>query len=196
MNQKALVPAVAVSLLGVLGVVKGTWPMVQTARTEQARLRSEIERFTADAAALPAEQTREATLLREDAELQQSLPDSEELPRVLDTLQLAAQRLGVTTGKLSRSVRVSEIAGVTAVDLDLDISGTYARTQAYVQTIAALPRAFTARGISLSAGKDGQVTGSLKLTTYTRDSTPVKAAPPTTTPTTPTTPPTPTGGTP
>ncbi|MCD0156058.1 type 4a pilus biogenesis protein PilO [Deinococcus sp. 6GRE01] len=180
MNQKALLPAVAVSLLGVLGVVKWSWPMVQTARAEQTRLQSEIDRLTADAAALPAEQVRAAELSRADAELQQSLPDSEELPRVLDTLQLAAQRLGITTGKLSRTVRVSDIAGVNAVDLDLDISGTYARTQAYVQTIAALPRAFTARGISLSAGDDGQVTGSLKLTTYTRDSTPVKAPTPTT----------------
>ena len=190
MNQKALAPAIAVSLLGILGALKWSWPMVQTARTEQARLRSEIDRLSADAAALPAEQAREAELRRTDAELQQSLPDSEELPRVLDTLQLAAQRLGVTTGKLSRNVRVSDVAGVTAVDLDLDITGTYARTQAYVQTIAALPRAFTARGISLTAGDDGQVTGSLKLTTYTRDGTPAKA----TTPDTPAA--TLTGGTP
>lgn len=80
MNQKALLPAFAVSLLGVLGVVKVTWPMVQTARTEQTRLRSEIDRLSADAAALPVEQQREAELRRADAELQQSLPDSEELP--------------------------------------------------------------------------------------------------------------------
>lgn len=177
-NPKTLLPGVAVAIFGLLGAVQYTYPLVREARAEQTRLEDEIASLSADAAALPSEQARERQLTEEYGTLQAGLPDDEALPSVLETLGAAATRLNVTAGKLTRAVRASDVRGVTAVDLDLDVTGTYARTQALVQTIAALPRAYTSRAISLTAQADGQVTGTLKLTTYKRENTPPAPVPP------------------
>jgi type IV pilus assembly protein PilO len=175
LNTKALLPGFAAGLFGLLLAAQYTSPQVRVARAEQTRLEGEIARLAADAAALPTERARALTLAETYTTLQAGLPDDEQLPDVLDTLQAAAQRLGLATGKLSRSVRASDVAGVTAVDLDLEVRGSYARTQALVQTLAALPRAYTTRGIALTAKDGGQVTGTLKLTTYKRERTPLPA---------------------
>jgi type IV pilus assembly protein PilO len=177
LNTKALLPGLAVGVFGLLLAVQYSAPQVRTAQAERTRLEGEIQRLSADAAALPAEQDRQRRLTRDYAVLQAGLPDDEQLPAVLETLAVAASRLGITTGKLSRAVRASDVRGVTAVDLNIEIAGTYARTQALIQTLAALPRAYTARAISLSAKDDGTITGTLNLTTYKRESTPAPPPP-------------------
>ncbi|AFD27448.1 type 4a pilus biogenesis protein PilO [Deinococcus gobiensis] len=169
MNNPAL-PAVLVILVGLGLAAKVTWPGLQEALRTKAALTEEISTLETKVASLPTEQARAKSLQQEAETLKASLPDDESLPKVLETLTDTARALGVTSGKLSRSVRASDIAGISAVDLDMDLNGTYARTQAYIETLAQLPRAYTVRSLSLAAGENGKVISSLKLTTYKRDS--------------------------
>lgn len=196
-----LLPAVLVLLIGLGLAAKVTWPGLQEALSTRAALTEETSTLETKVASLPTEQARAKALQQEADTLKASLPDDESLPKVLETLTDTARALGVTSGKIGRSVRASDITGVSAVDLDLNLSASYARTQAYIETLAQLPRAYTVRSLSLAAGENGKVTTSLKLTTYKRDSvatTPAVTPTPGVTPE-PTTSPTgqraPTGGT-
>ena len=171
MNTREMLPTVAVALLGLLAAAQGTGPSVQQALSDRDALQQDITTLQGTVQALPTETARHTQLQADYEALKSSLPEAEKLPLVLKTLSDTAHLLNVSTGRIERNVRASTLPGVTAVDLSLSLSGTYARTQAYVQTLARLPRAYTAQGINLSANdKTGLVTGTLKLTTYTRDS--------------------------
>lgn len=200
MNNPAL-PTVLVILVGLGLAGKVTWPGLQETLRTKTALTEEIATLETKVAALPTEQARAKALQQEAETLKASLPDDESLPKVLETLTDTARALGVTSGKLGRSVRASDITGISAVDLDMDLKGTYARTQAYIETLAQLPRAYTVRSLTLAAAENGNVATSLKLTTYkrdNRDAAPATTPPPGVTPE-PTTAPTgqraPTGGT-
>ncbi len=179
MKQKSnVIPALAILLTGLLVMAKGVIPPVTTALDQRRTLRTQVQALEADVANLPVEQQRQTKLLAELEEFKASLPDDEQLPKVLDTLNEAARLIGVRTPNVARAVRTSEVPGVLAVDLELKVDGTYAKTQALVQTIARLPRAYTARSITLTAADEpGTVGGALRLTTYKRDTQPPPAPP-------------------
>lgn len=166
-------PAAAVLALGFLLAAKVTFPPVTQGRTQIQTLRADVAALQADVDTRPAETSRNVRLQTEFDALKDNLPDDEDLPEVLATLRRAAQALNINAPSLSRTVRASEVPGVAAVDLEMKIEGTYARTQALVQTVARLPRAYTLRGINLSAqGPNGEVGGTLRLTTYKREALP------------------------
>ncbi|GGR32694.1 type 4a pilus biogenesis protein PilO [Deinococcus ruber] len=177
MNLKPFYPMLGVLLLGGLLAYKVTAPPLQDALTTRSTLQDDIATLEQTVQTLPAETVRHERLQQDYAALKARLPDTEHLPGVLRTLSDTARALNVRADKIDRSVRPSSIPGVTAVDLDVSLVGTYARTQAYIQTLARLPRAYTTRSVTFSAGDHGLVTGSLKLTTYTRDNTTPAATP-------------------
>lgn len=169
MKTQELLPAVAVLLLGMLLAAKVTGPALQQALQDQAALNTSIAGLRTEIATLPTEQARNATLQADYDSLKRNLPETEQLPQVLASLQETAAQLGIQVPRIARSVRPSVQPGVTAVDLSINTTGTYARTQAFVQTLAHLPRAYTSTGITLTALPDGEtVSGTLKVTTYTR----------------------------
>lgn len=174
LNREGLLTPLATTLVGGLLTFQLLVPGLQAASAERTGLQEQIATLQQDVASMPAEQARKAKLEKEYETLRLSLPDNEALDEVLADLQDAASALNVQTGRISRSVQPSDIAGVTAVNLEVQLSGTYPRIQAFVQTLSRLPRAYTAQGINLSAGTSGSgvVGGTLKLTTYTRDKTP------------------------
>lgn len=180
LNQKDLLRVLATTLLGGLLTFQLLVPGLKAATAERTSLQKEMATLQHDVASMPAEQERKGRLEKEYETLRLSLPDNEALDEVLADLQDAARALNVQTGRISRSVQPSDIAGVTAVNLEVQLSGTYPRIQAFVQTLSRLPRAYTAQGINLSAGTSGSgsVDGTLKLTTYTRDKTPPPPPPP------------------
>ena len=183
LQRKDLMIAGGTTLVGGLLVMQLLLPGLRQAQQERQTLEGEIVQLQATVASLPSEQERERRLKAEYEGLRLSLPDNEAFDEVLADLQDAANALGVQTGRISRTVQPSDIAGVSAVKLDMQVSGTYARIQALIQTIARLPRAYTAEGINLNAAESGTVGGSLKLTTYKRESATPTAKP---TPATPT----------
>lgn len=174
LNREGLLTPLATTLVGGLLTFQLLVPGLKAASAERTGLQEQIATLQQDVASMPAEQARKAKLEKEYETLRLSLPDNEALDEVLADLQDAASALNVQTGRISRSVQPSDIAGVTAVNLEVQLSGTYPRIQAFVQTLSRLPRAYTAQGINLSAGTSGSgvVGGTLKLTTYTRDKTP------------------------
>lgn len=180
LNREGLLTPLATTLVGGLLTFQLFVPGLKAASAERTGLQEQIATLQQDVASMPAEQARKAKLEKEYETLRLSLPDNEALDEVLADLQDAASALNVQTGRISRSVQPSDIAGVTAVNLEVQLSGTYPRIQAFVQTLSRLPRAYTAQGINLSAGTSGSgvVGGTLKLTTYTRDKTPPPPPPP------------------
>ena len=180
LNREGLLTPLATTLVGGLLTFQLLVPGLKAASAERTGLQEQIATLQQDVASMPAEQARKAKLEKEYETLRLSLPDNEALDEVLADLQDAASALNVQTGRISRSVQPSDIAGVTAVNLEVQLSGTYPRIQAFVQTLSRLPRAYTAQGINLSAGTSGSgvVGGTLKLTTYTRDKTPPPPPPP------------------
>lgn len=172
----SVIPAVLALVLGLALGARVTLPHFQSG-TETRRVAQErVTTLAAEVAHLGEEQARERQVSRERDDLQASLPDDETLPAVLSTLQDAARRLGVRSGRLTRNVRASEVPGVLAVDLTLEMRGTYPRMQALIQTLAALPRAYTSQGVTLTTDGSG-LSGTLKVTTYARDRTPPSPAP-------------------
>lgn len=172
--MKNYLPATAALLCALLLAAKVTLPPLTAARAQQQSLQQNILSLRQDAAQLPAERQRQRQLTGELNALKNSLPDNEDLPQILSTINEAAKRLSLTTGRVTRSARDSEIPGITAVDFELNISGSYARLQALVQTIARLPRAFTSKQILVSATNNpGIVTSTLKLTAYKRADQPI-----------------------
>lgn len=169
MNKPSPLIPIGLGLLSVLLAVKITWPQLNQAITDRQVLQQDIEALKTDAAALSAEKARAENLKKSYEALQATLPSQEELPQVIGTLNETARVLGLQSHQISRSTHPSTLPGVNALDLDLDITGSYPRIQAYVGTLANLKRAYTTRGITISAAADGTVTSSLKLTTYWRD---------------------------
>ncbi|GGR30580.1 type 4a pilus biogenesis protein PilO [Deinococcus ruber] len=169
MNTREFLPTLAVLLIGGLVVTQLTLPPLQSALSQRDALNTDIQALQQAVQALPQETQRHQQLQAEFDALKSNLPDAEHLPSVLQTLSETAHALNVRTGRINRSVRPSSLPGVTAIDLDMTLLGSYARTQAYIQTLARLPRAYTTRSLTLSAGENGLVAGTLKLTTYTRD---------------------------
>lgn len=184
-----LIP-IGLGLAGVLMAFKVAWPQLAGAMTERQNLQQEIAVLSTDAAAFSTEQTRAEQLKKSYDALQATLPSQEELPLVIGTLNETARVLGLTSQQISRTAHPSTLPGVNALDLDLDVTGSYPRLQAMISTLANLKRAYTTRGITISAAADGTVTSTIKLTTYWRDDQ-TAAAPvapsPTLSPTSPTT---------
>lgn len=171
-------PALIAGVLGALALTQLTLPALSTALDTHAGLRQKVASLQTDAGDLPRQIARQTQLNAEAAAFKATLPEQEQLSTVLLTLTESARQLGVNAGKLTRSVRSSDTPGVTAVDLDLALSGSYARVQAFVQTLARLPRAYTTRAVNLTADPrtPGQVSGNLMITTYVR-SVPASGAP-------------------
>lgn len=169
MQRQDLLSAAGITVIGILLGVKLLLPGIQAAQAKQASLNTEIATLQRDVASRPAEEARAQKLQADYEKLRNGLPDNEGFDEVLADLQEAARLLSVTTGRISRSVQASTIQGVTAVNLDIQVEGTYPRVQALIQTISHLPRAYRTQGITLTGSKEGTVRGTLKLTTYKRD---------------------------
>lgn len=175
LQKQDMLSAIGIILIGTLLAAKLLLPGLQAAQAKQVSLNTEIATLQQDVASRPAEEARAKKLQADYEKLRNSLPDNEGFDEVLSDLQEAARLLSVTTGRISRSVQPSTIEGVTAVNLEIQIAGSYPRVQAFVQTISNLPRAYTTQGITLNGSAGGGVDGTLKLTTYKRDTTPVTA---------------------
>ena len=204
--KNSLLPTLGIIVLGALIAAKVTAPPYQAAMTQKQQLQAENNALNMTISARPAEEDRHAKLRQAYADMQLTLPDTEKLPEILETLNLTARRLGLSEPRqIDRTARASPLPGVTALDFNLSVSGTYARVQAFVQTLARLPRAYTLNSVTITSASDGTVTSTLGLTTYRRDAAPTPAAPapatsatpdamPTSRPDTPPTPASPSGG--
>lgn len=169
MNKPSPLILVGVVLLGGLLAYQVTWPKLHTNLEQKQALQTEIASLQADASSLPTEQARATRLNQEMDALKATLPSQEELPDIIDTLRYSATALGLTSKSLARSTHPSTLAGVNAIDFDMDLTGSYPRVQAFVSTLAALKRAYTTRSITISGAADGKVNALLHLTTYWRD---------------------------
>lgn len=173
----------AVMLLGGLLAYQVTWPKLHHALEAKQALQTEIVTLQADADSLPTEQARTTRLNSEMDALRATLPSAEELPDIIDTLRYSATTLGLGSKTLSRSTHPSTLPDVNAIDIDMDLIGSYPRVQAFVSTLAALKRAYTTRTITIASAANGEVNATVHLTTYWRDNTVKPTAPVTTTPT-------------
>lgn len=160
-----------------------------TARTEARDRHADTQ---ARAATLPAERQRQDTLLQSNAELQQTLPEREKLAALLRELRLGARQQGLNVSGVSRKADASPLPGVTAINLDLTVTGPYPALQAWLEALWRTDRALTIPSGRISAAEAG-VEGELKIIAYARN-VPVPAAPAATDASTPPTTPDADGG--
>lgn len=175
MKLKTILPSLLTLLLGLGVAARVTLPNAQNRAAERADAQTRVTALEAEVSQLPTERARETALKADHARLQATLPDAEALPSVLNTFSSAARALNVQLGPIKRTVKASTVPGVTAVDLEVALTGTYPRVQALVQTLGQLDRAYTTQGVTVGVDDAALVKAALKVTTYTRDATPPAA---------------------
>jgi len=166
-NMTALLTVATVVGLGYLNYTQYT--QYQQAQTELATAQSELETTRLLAEQLPLEEARQKKLQLEATALQQTLPDREELAKILADLRQLAGDTQLNLAEVTRSISAGPLPGINAVNLNLKLSGPYQNVQGYLDALNITRRAITVKTAKLNVLTSQDLNSELAIVTYARN---------------------------
>lgn len=150
----------------------GAYQTALMEREEAAATRDETQER---ANRLPLEQQREVQLRIKNEKLQRTLPETEQLSDLLRELRLSAKERGLEVTAFNRKTAPASLPGITAITLNLSVTGPYPKTQAWLNDLNRNERTLNIPTASLTADPDGVKT-QLTVIAYARNVKPPAAA--------------------
>ena len=168
MPVKAALVAVVCIVVLALGYFLDTQKqldMLERNRTEETTLKKDFEAKQAKAANLDAYKKQMAEMQQSFGAMLRQLPSKTEVEALLVDISQTGLASGIEF-QLFKPEAERQIDFYAELPIKMNMTGTYHEFGRFVSGIAALPRIVTLHNISISTGKDGELTMDLEAKTY------------------------------